>query len=120
MTAAAAAAVSEDAGGAADAGGILHAALKRGEWTSQVGGRSCLPLAACYPGMDSLPTWACGVGVQLPPRKEAAVAVGGTCSNCGWRAACHPGGKRNLKSRIKKKILKDAVQRAGGLYIPFP
>lgn len=99
MTAVAAAAVNESAGDAVDAGDILHAALERGEWTSQVGGHSCHSLAACCPGMGSLLRWACGVGVQLPPRKAAA--VGGTCSNCGWRAACHPGGKRNLKSRIK-------------------
>lgn len=88
-------------GGAADAGGILHAAWERGEWTSQAGGHSSHLLAACHPGMGSFLGLACG-GEARPPLQRASAAAG-TCSSCDWRAACHPGGKRNLKGKIKEK-----------------
>lgn len=102
MFVAAAAAENGSVGGAADAGDILHAALGRDEWTSQEEeDHSCLLLAACYPGMDSLLRLECEVGVELPLKKVPAAA--GTCSNCGWRAAFHPAGKRNLRKRLRGK-----------------
>lgn len=93
---AAAVAAGGSAGGAVGAGGILHAASGAGAWTSQVGGHNHHPPAVYPPGVGSPLGWGCGVGEQHPLMKGPA-AAGGTCSSCGWRAACHQGEKRNLK-----------------------
>lgn len=102
MTAAAAgvaAAVGGSVGDAVDAGGNLHAASGAGAWTSLVGGHNLHHPAAFLLGMGNLLGLECGVGEQHPLRRGLAAAAAGTCSNCGWRAACHPGVKRNLPSK---------------------
>lgn len=104
MTAAAAGAgVAAAAGGSAgdvvDAGGNLHAALGAGAWTSLVEGHNLHHPAAFLLGMGSPLGLECGVGEQHPLRRGLAAAAAGTYSNCGWRAACHQGEKRNLPSK---------------------
>lgn len=102
MTAAAAgvaAAVGGSAGDVVDAGGNLHAASGAGAWTSLVEGHNLHHPAAFLLGMGSPLGLECGVGEQYPLRRGLAAAAAGTCSNCGWRAACHQGVKRNLPSK---------------------
>lgn len=95
----AAAAVGGSAGDAVDAGGNLHAALGAGAWTSLVEGHNLHHPAAFLLGMGNPLGLECGVGEQHPLRRGLAAAAAGTCSSCGWRAACHQGGKRNLPSK---------------------
>lgn len=110
MTAAAAgagvaAAVGGSAGDVVDAGGNLHAALGAGAWTSLVEGHNLHHPAAFLLGMGNPLGLECGVGEQHPLRRGLAAAAAGTCSNCGWRAACHQGEKRN---RAEKKMTSPA------------
>lgn len=106
--AAAAAGVAAAVGGSAsdvDAGGSLHAALGVGAWTSLVEGHNLHHPAASPLGMDNPLGLECGVGEQHPLMRDLAAA--GTCSSCGWRAACHQGEKRSLPSRREKKKKKE-------------
>lgn len=103
MTAAAAgadvaAAVGGSVGDVVDAGGNLHAASGAGAWTSLVEGHNLHHLAAFLLGMGNPLELECGVGEQNPLRRGLAAAAG-TCNNCGWRAACHQGEKRNLPGK---------------------
>lgn len=108
MTAAAAgadvaAAVGGSVGDVVDAGGSLHAALGVGAWTSLVEGHNLHHPAVLPLGMGNPLGLECGVGEQHPlMRGLAAAAAAGTCSSCGWKAACHQEEKRNLPSKRRE------------------
>lgn len=105
MTAAAgadvAAAVGGSVGDVADAGGSLHAALEVGAWTSLAEGHNLHHPAVSPLGMGNPLGLECGVGEQHPLMRGLAAAAG-TCSSCGWKAACHQGEKRNLPSKRRE------------------
>lgn len=100
-----AAAVGGSAGDVVDAGGIPHAALGAGAWTSLEDGHNLHHPAALPLGMGNPLGLECGVGEQHPLMRGPVAAAAGTRSSCGWKAACHQGEKRNLPNKRKRREL---------------